>query len=373
MVRSTARGQLHRLVLVEGLRQGRDHHLGDPADRLPVGGPGPPGVRAARLPARRGVLLVHLLADPGALPVRPRRAGGDVPRGQGPAWATRCWPGPRSRTTRSAAAATSRPAARAAWCGSAGTRPSRSSPPPTCTRSRRYGPDRVAGFSPIPAMSMVSHAAGARFVELIGGVDDLVLRLVRRPAGGLAAGLRRPDRRPGVRRLVGRRLPDHVGLQRPGHPHPGRALDGRGPLPRPEGGRGRPRLRRQREVRRRVAGDGAPGTDGALAMSMGHVILKEFFVDRQVDYFVDYCRRFTDLPFLVTLEERATPTCPASSSPPPTCPAHAAEENAAFKTVLVDDAATGEAGGAQRVPRAPLRRRGRGQVEPRPRRRRPAR
>ena len=34
---------------------------------------------------------------------------------------------------------------------------------------KQYGPDRVAGFSPIPAMSMVSHAAGARFVSLIGG------------------------------------------------------------------------------------------------------------------------------------------------------------------------------------------------------------
>ena len=31
------RRELHRLVLVEGLRQGRDHHLGDPADRLPLG------------------------------------------------------------------------------------------------------------------------------------------------------------------------------------------------------------------------------------------------------------------------------------------------------------------------------------------------
>jgi nitrate reductase alpha subunit len=30
-----------------------------------------------------------------------------------------------------------------------------------------------------------------------------------------------------------------------------------------------------------------PGTDGALAMAMGHVILKEFYVDRQVPYFVD--------------------------------------------------------------------------------------
>ena len=35
---------------------------------------------------------------------------------------------------------------------------------------KEYGPDRVCGFSPIPAMSMVSFAAGSRFIELIGGV-----------------------------------------------------------------------------------------------------------------------------------------------------------------------------------------------------------
>ncbi len=32
-----------------------------------------------------------------------------------------------------------------------------------------YGPDRVAGFSPIPAMSMVSYAAGTRYLSLLGG------------------------------------------------------------------------------------------------------------------------------------------------------------------------------------------------------------
>ena len=47
-----------------------------------------------------------------------------------------------------------------------------------------------------------------------------------------------------------------------------------------------------------------PGTDGALAMAMGHVILREFWVDREVPYFRDYARRFTDLPLLVTLRER---------------------------------------------------------------------
>lgn len=31
-----------------------------------------------------------------------------------------------------------------------------------------HGPDRVAGFSPIPAMSMASHTVGARFMSLIG-------------------------------------------------------------------------------------------------------------------------------------------------------------------------------------------------------------
>ena len=41
-----------------------------------------------------------------------------------------------------------------------------------------------------------------------------------------------------------------------------------------------------------------------MAMAMGHVILKEFYVEREVPYFRDYARRFTDLPLLVTLRER---------------------------------------------------------------------
>src|SRR5262249_18282140 len=47
-----------------------------------------------------------------------------------------------------------------------------------------------------------------------------------------------------------------------------------------------------------------PGTDGALAMAMGHVILKEFLVDRRTPFFTDFVARNTDLPFLVTLVER---------------------------------------------------------------------
>jgi nitrate reductase / nitrite oxidoreductase, alpha subunit len=37
--------------------------------------------------------------------------------------------------------------------------------------AKTFGPDRIIGFSPIPAMSMVSYAAGSRYLSLIGGVS----------------------------------------------------------------------------------------------------------------------------------------------------------------------------------------------------------
>ncbi|HNU12717.1 MAG TPA: nitrate reductase subunit alpha, partial [Rubrivivax sp.] len=49
------------------------------------------------------------------------------------------------------------------------------------------------------------------------------------------------------------------------------------------------------------------GTDAAVAMAMGHVILKEFYFDRRAAYFDDYARRYTDLPMLVLLEEQLLP------------------------------------------------------------------
>ncbi len=36
---------------------------------------------------------------------------------------------------------------------------------------RKYGPDRIVGFSPIPAMSQLSYAAGARMLQLMGGIN----------------------------------------------------------------------------------------------------------------------------------------------------------------------------------------------------------
>ncbi|BCI91209.1 hypothetical protein NIIDMKKI_64150 [Mycobacterium kansasii] len=80
----------------------------------------------------------------------------------------------------------------------------------------------------------------------------------------------------------------------------------------------------------------AAGTDGALAMAMGHVMLSECFVRQRVPFFVDYVRRFTDLPFLVKLESRGDDVVPGKVLT-------AADlghdiENAAFKPVLLDGA-----------------------------------
>ena len=36
---------------------------------------------------------------------------------------------------------------------------------------KKYGPDRIIGFSPIPAMSMLSYAGGSRFMQMLGGVS----------------------------------------------------------------------------------------------------------------------------------------------------------------------------------------------------------
>ena len=54
------------------------------------------------------------------------------------------------------------------------------------------------------------------------------------------------------------------------------------------------------------------GTDAAVAMAMGHVILKEFYFPdggrERSAYFDDYVRRYTDMPMLVMLKEHTLPS-----------------------------------------------------------------
>ncbi|GAA4079840.1 nitrate reductase subunit alpha [Nonomuraea soli] len=168
---------------------------------------------------------------------------------------------------------------------------------------KTHGPDRVIGFSPIPAMSMVSHATGARFIELVGGAMvsfyDWYADL--------------PVASPQV-------FGDQTDVPESGDWWDAAYLMMWGsnvPVTRTPDAHwmAEARYRGQKVVV--VAPDYAdnakfadewlhphPGTDGALALAMGHVILKECFVDREVPFFTDYVKKFTDLPFLVTLREK---------------------------------------------------------------------
>ncbi|GAA0993356.1 nitrate reductase subunit alpha [Nocardiopsis tropica] len=168
---------------------------------------------------------------------------------------------------------------------------------------KRYGPDRVAGFSPIPAMSMVSHGVGARFVNLLGGsmlsFYDWYADL--------------PVASPQV-------FGDQTDVPESGDWWDAAYLVLWGsnvPVTRTPDAHwmAEARYRGQKVVV--VSPDYSdatkfadewlaphPGTDGALAMAMGHVILKERFVDRTTPRFEDYVRRYTDLPFVVSLDSR---------------------------------------------------------------------
>src|SRR6266536_4124132 len=83
------------------------------------------------------------------------------------------------------------------------------------------------------------------------------------------------------------------------------------------------------------------GTDAALAMAMGHVILREYLVDREVPFFGDFVRRYTDLPFLVTLMSHGggaavVPGKFLTAADLP-APAGGPTEGAEWKTVLFDE------------------------------------
>ncbi len=204
-----------------------------------------------------------------------------------------------------------------------------------------YGPDRCTGFSPIPAMSMVSHAAGARFINLIGGVMNSFYDWY--------ADL--PVASPQV-------FGDQTDVPESGDWWDATYLMMWGsniPVTRT------PDAHWLAEVRYRgtkvvsVSPDYADntkfadewlpaqaGTDAALAMAMGHVILKENFVDRRVRFFEEYVLQYTDLPFLVSLDQRADGTVVPDKFVTAEDLAAAGDDDAAgqadpaFKTVLLD-------------------------------------
>jgi nitrate reductase alpha subunit len=202
----------------------------------------------------------------------------------------------------------------------------------------KHGPDRIAGFSPIPAMSMISYAAGARFMQLIGGISlsfydwycDLPpaspetwgeqtdvaesadwfnakllavtgsnLNMTRTPDCHFAA----ESRHNGTKMWVF--APDFNQVAK--YADEWVAINA--------------------------------GQDGAWWMAVNHVLLKEFHHEKQTPYFLDYTKKYTDAPFLVELTKEGEAYKAGSLLRAERLVKYAGVENGQWKFLMWDSAA----------------------------------
>jgi len=168
--------------------------------------------------------------------------------------------------------------------------------------AKTYGPDRISGFSPIPAMSMVSYAAGSRYLSLIGG-------------NCLSFYDWYCDLPPASPQIWGEQtdVPESADWYNSGYII---AWGSNVPQTRTPDAHFFTEVRYKGTKTVSVTPDysevakltdewipAKQGTDSAVAMAMGHVILKEFHVDNPSEYFNNYVRTTTDFPYLVRLDE----------------------------------------------------------------------
>ncbi len=201
---------------------------------------------------------------------------------------------------------------------------------------KKHGPDRITGFSPIPAMSMLSYASGARFLQLMGGVclsfydwycdlppaspeiwgeqTDVAesadwynskfiaimganLNMTRTPDCHFAA-----EARHNGSKLV---------VFSPDFSQVSKFADQWVPI--------------------------NPGQDGAFWMAVSHVLLKEFHHEQQIPYFIDYTKRYTDCPFLVELEKKGDGYVPGKFLRANRIKKYKDTENGDWKFLMLDE------------------------------------
>ena len=168
---------------------------------------------------------------------------------------------------------------------------------------RRHGPDRIFGQTSSSASSPLSFAAGARFLNLLGGV----LLSSHDWNGGL---------NPAAAQVFGPNAPQSpaVHWEKAGHiilwgcnaPQTRTAEAHFLTAARCQGTRVTT-VSPDYSLAAKLSDDWLavrPGSDGALALAMTHVILKEYFLQRPTPYFVEYAKAHTDLPDLVLLERK---------------------------------------------------------------------
>ncbi|MDR7649708.1 nitrate reductase subunit alpha [Staphylococcus argenteus] len=167
---------------------------------------------------------------------------------------------------------------------------------------KKYGPDRIAGFTPIPAMSMISYAAGARFINLLGGE---MLSFYDWYA----------DLPPASPQIWGEQtdVPESSDWYNASYII---MWGSNVPLTRTPDAHFMTEVRYKGTKVISVAPDYAenvkfadnwlapnPGSDAAIAQAMTHVILQEYYVDQPNERFINYAKQYTDMPFIIMLDE----------------------------------------------------------------------
>ncbi len=197
------------------------------------------------------------------------------------------------------------------------------------------GPDHIANFSPIPAMSLLSFISGHRYNNLLGGMycsyyewyHDLP-HVSSSMFGDQTENCESSDWYHGTYWIVAGSninmtrtadchfLPEakyrgtKVVVVSPNYSDVAKYSDLWVPL--------------------------VPGSDGAYFMACIHVILKEFYADRETPYFNDYVKRYTNLPFLVVLEPDGEKYHMGRFLRASDVAEYANEENADWKLLMAD-------------------------------------
>ncbi len=167
---------------------------------------------------------------------------------------------------------------------------------------KTYGPDRISGFTPIPAMSMVSYASGTRYLSLLGGAVlsfyDFYCDL---PPSSPQTWGEQTD------------VPESADWYNSDFLI---VWGSNIPLTRTPDAPFFTQVRYKGAKIVNISPDfneaakfadiwvqPKQGTDAALGMAMGHVIINEFFISRKTPYFDRYVRQYSDLPFLVKIRK----------------------------------------------------------------------
>ncbi len=166
---------------------------------------------------------------------------------------------------------------------------------------KKHGPDRIAGFSPIPAMSMISYASGARMLQLMGGVSlsfyDWYCDLP--PASPETWG-EQTDVQESADWYNAKMLAvmgSNLNMTRTPDCHFAAEARHNGTKMYVFS----PDFSQVSKYADEWMSINA-GQDGAWWMAVNHVILNEFHHQKQTPYFSKYTKQYTDAPFLIELQ-----------------------------------------------------------------------